>query len=51
MVVGAVTAAGRLSLTVEHVMSNIDTEAMAAIAETSLGYLLAGDELKHHRDA
>ena len=51
MVVGAVTAAGRLSLTVEHVMSNIDTEAMAAITESSLGYLLAGDELKHQRDA
>ena len=51
MVVGAVTAAGRLSLTVEHVMSNIDTEAMAAITESSLGYLLAGDELNHQRDA
>lgn len=44
MVVGAVTAAGRLSLTVEYVENNIDTGAMEAIREAVLGFLWTGDQ-------
>ena len=39
-----VTAAGRLSLTVEYVENNIDTGAMEAIREAVLGFLWTGDQ-------
>lgn len=40
LVVGAVTAAGRLSLAIEYVENNIDNETMEAIKQTALDYLL-----------
>ena len=40
LVVGAVTAAGRLSLAVEYVESNIANETMETIKKTALGFLL-----------
>ena len=40
LVVGVVTAAGRLSLAIEHVENNIDNETMEKIKETALGYLI-----------
>ena len=41
LVVGAVTAAGRLSLAVEYVENNIANETMETIKKTALGFLLA----------
>ena len=40
LVVGAVTAAGRLSLVIEYVENNVDNEAAEAISKTALGWLL-----------
>lgn len=40
LVVGAVTAAGRLSLAIEYVENNIDGETMETIKKTALGFLL-----------
>ncbi len=40
LVVGAVTAAGRLSLAIEYVENNIDNRTMPAIRKTALGFLL-----------
>ncbi len=40
LVVGAVTAAGRLSLAIEYVENNIANETMETIKKTALGFLL-----------
>ena len=40
LVVGAVTAAGRLSLAIEYVENNIDRGTMETIKKTALGFLL-----------
>lgn len=40
LVVGAATAAGRLSLTIEYVENNIDGDTMNALEKTALGFLL-----------
>ena len=40
LVVGAATAAGRLSLTIEYVENNIDRDTMNALKTTALGFLL-----------
>ena len=39
LVVGAVTAAGRLSLAIEYVESNIGNATMETIQTTALGFL------------
>jgi hypothetical protein len=40
LVVGVVTASGRLSLAIEYVENNIDKESMEAVTKTALGFLL-----------
>lgn len=49
LVVGAVTAAGRLSLTIEYVENNIDRDTMETLQTTTLGLLL--DDHRSARDA
>jgi hypothetical protein len=39
LVVGAVTAAGKLSLALEYVEDNIDDETMGRIEDEALGFL------------
>jgi hypothetical protein len=41
LVLGAVTCAGKLSLVVEYVEGNIDSESMERIKDTALGFLLS----------